>query len=63
MSLQHVLSGGSGAAAAQSRAATLLPHPVQHAEPQHQKEPWRKKSPANVQSPGLGQTPEGVLIS
>lgn len=51
--LKHVLSGGSSAAAAaQSRAATLLPHPVQQAEPQHQKEPWRQRAQQMFSHPG-----------
>ncbi len=38
LGLQHVLSGRSGAGAAQSRATSLFPHPVQHVEAQHEEE-------------------------
>lgn len=41
--LQHVLSGGSTAGAAQSRAISLLPHPGKYAEPQHKEEAWRNR--------------------
>ena len=42
--LQHVLPGGAGAAAAQSGATGLFPHPVQQVEPQHEEEPWENRA-------------------
>lgn len=47
LGLQHVLPGGAGAAAAQSRTTGLFPHPVQHVEPQHQEETWENRTEPN----------------
>lgn len=44
LGLEHVLPGRSGAAAAKTRATSLLLHPVQHAESQHQEETCERQT-------------------
>lgn len=63
LGLEHVLPGRSGAAAAKTRATSLLLHPVQHAESQHQEETCEPQT-RNQDSKWIGftQSPQYLIV-